>query len=73
MRNQYTFLASVAEDSQTQRNSVADLVTFLLIKKLFLLISQLHGSLKEKNNVYCLEQWSLYVCSREYKKVLEFI
>lgn len=60
-RNIYVFLATVAEEAMDMdRFAHAELVGFLLVKKLMQILSFIKKNIENKNNIYKLEIWDLY-------------
>lgn len=72
-RNKYVFLASVTEDAITAKNRTSDLVGFLLIKKLFVLITQLKQILQNKTNIFSLGEFETYVKTRDYSDICSYV
>ena len=76
-RNQYVFLATVAEDaislSLVTKLNFSEMVGFVLIKRLFFMIGELKDLLEKKKNLFKLDLWEEYVSSRDYTKIYEYI
>lgn len=72
-RNKYAFLASVAEEavSKNLKNSLN--VGLVLTKKLALMIHQLLKDLKNNVNIFKLDAWDIYVKSKEYKAIIDYL
>lgn len=72
-RNKYVFLASVAEDAISFNFKFSDLLGFLLIKKLFFMISNLKEIVEFKLNKYQLDFWPEYINSKEFSQINSYI
>ncbi len=59
-RNKYVFLASVAEDALKFEMKYCSIVAFLLIKKLFSIITNIKLSLVQKMNIFGLTDWEYF-------------
>lgn len=72
-RNKYVFIASVAEEAVLLGFKCADLIGYVLIKKLFKMICSLKDCLNNRKNVFQLDRWSDYVESPDFRKISEYI
>eukprot|EP01017_Pseudomicrothorax_dubius_P040621 TRINITY_DN6381_c0_g1_i3.p1 TRINITY_DN6381_c0_g1~~TRINITY_DN6381_c0_g1_i3.p1 ORF type:complete len:337 (-),score=62.55 TRINITY_DN6381_c0_g1_i3:18-1028(-) len=72
-RNKYVFLASVSEDAISLRVRYSDIASFLLIKKLFILIGKLKLALDTKTNHLSLEIWEEFSRSSEFRDITQYI
>ena len=73
-RNIYVFLASVAEDTMNfQTIFLSDFVSFILIKKLFMMIDELKCNLQNFLNIYSLPQWEYFVTTKDFRDICSYI
>jgi serine/threonine-protein kinase ULK/ATG1 len=72
-RNKYVFLASVAEDTISNNVKLSGLVAFLLVKRLFFLLTNMKMSLLAKTNIFGLREWDYYVKTKEFDDICVYI
>ena len=72
-RNKYVFLASVAEDALKFEMKYSNIVAFLLIKKLFSVVTNIKLSLVQKMNIFGLSEWDYYTKLQEYSDIFDYI
>ena len=72
-RNKYVFIGSVAEEAASLGFKFADVIGYLLIKKLLLMLSIIKNCMDSQKNLYNLEKWAYYVTTKDFKKIGTYI
>lgn len=72
-RNTYVFFALVADETITLNFSKAEVLAYLLIKKLFFSLGSLKSSLEAAKNIFDLPMWQEYTKTKDYKKIFDYV